>query len=314
MNSHHERGESYLEIIENMYLNRTRIGIATSAADTFKTNCDEIFRDNSSLNSKFNKTCCILLGYLKLSSTTGISSGTNNYCEYANYWLNEQVRNEKDEYHNYISTFFNTLSNSQNTIINNSTCKNEIYDLSDEVFNKIQILYTFYEEYNDFKLIKMTNPNSSCNHAEKCARTYMSKIGNCSTQEDKFCTILRKFKNNLMNELITSAMCAEQQNLLYTVDTSIAEYSLYSQGGPRRVLTYSVSTIGPMAGAFLLLLLLYKATPFGSWLSPRMKNIKKNLNIVDNAGIESLFNYSGTPESNFTKENYNVSYNLVGSE
>ncbi|SBT58863.1 unspecified product [Plasmodium ovale wallikeri] len=68
-----------------------------------------------------------------------------------------------------------------------------------------------------------------------------------------------------------------------------------------------------MMGVSLLSLFLYKITPLCSWLCPRIGNLKKTLNIVDNEENESLFHYSESIESNYTNGDYNIAYHFVGN-
>ncbi|SBT52394.1 unspecified product [Plasmodium ovale wallikeri] len=68
-----------------------------------------------------------------------------------------------------------------------------------------------------------------------------------------------------------------------------------------------------MMGVSLLSLFLYKITPLCSWLCPRIENLGKTLNVVDNDKNESLFNYTEPTEYNYTCENYNIAYHFVGN-
>ncbi|SBT73069.1 Plasmodium vivax Vir protein, putative [Plasmodium ovale] len=68
-----------------------------------------------------------------------------------------------------------------------------------------------------------------------------------------------------------------------------------------------------MMGVSLISLFLYKITPLCSWLNPRIGNLGKTLNIVDNDKNESLFNYTEPTEYNYTSENYNIAYHFVGN-
>ncbi|SBT54988.1 PIR Superfamily Protein [Plasmodium ovale wallikeri] len=77
--------------------------------------------------------------------------------------------------------------------------------------------------------------------------------------------------------------------------------------------TISVSSFGTMMEVSLLSLFLYKITPLCSWLNPRIGNLGKTLNIVDNDKNESLFNYTEPTEYNYTSENYNIAYHFVGN-
>ncbi|SBT56957.1 hypothetical protein POVWA1_079280 [Plasmodium ovale wallikeri] len=80
--------------------------------------------------------------------------------------------------------------------------------------------------------------------------------------------------------------------------------------------TISASSFGTAMGGSLLSLFLYMVnmsyTAF-SWLSPRIRNLGKTLNVVDNDTNVSLFQYSESTESNYTNGDYNIAYHFVGN-
>ncbi|SBT57538.1 PIR Superfamily Protein [Plasmodium ovale wallikeri] len=141
---------------------------------------------------------------------------------------------------------------------------------------------------------------------------YEENIVNCSIFEDEFCKKLKAIRGILMNHLVSFRMCANDQEIILSVNKKMDESTSKNQREESaQAITISVSSCGIMMGVSLLSLFLYKVTPIGSWLSPRIGNLKKTLNIGDNEENESLFQYSESAESNYTNGDYNIAYNFV---
>ncbi|SBT56977.1 PIR Superfamily Protein [Plasmodium ovale wallikeri] len=316
MDGQGEKKEITYDTVDKFYLNNinTNMSIAEYAAlspiHDIKSKCESILTNNNS-NHNFNILCLTLLSYFKLSTNPGSSKNPDNYCGYANYWLNNKVRKNNGELEEYASNFFEVFSSSAYIDFVGSECKKYIYNLGEDKFKKMNILFTYYNDYNKFLMNKMSKPDLSCTYAQNCATIYKDNIMKCSTLEDEFCTKLRDFKDTLMEQLKSLRICAAQQELILSIDRTMAESSSQKQSEESTpASTISASTFGTTMGVPLILLLLYKFTPFGSWLSPQIGNIKNRFNIADNEQNESLFNYS---ELNSSNEQYNVPYNIIGN-
>ncbi|SBT84205.1 PIR protein [Plasmodium ovale] len=287
-------------------------GASESTNPEIKSACDSIFSNQQ--NSNFNSICKTLLSYFQLCKVTGSLSNPDGYCGYASYWLNGKVRKEKDESDSDASMFFNVLNDSLTWDTDRSKCKNYMYNIGDDVYKKMNILFTYYSNYNNFLIYKNINPDVSCTHAQKCAKIYEENIVNCSTFEDEFCKELKEFRDILMNQLLSPSICAEEQYIIRSIDKKMAESTSQNEREESsQATTISASSFGTMMGVSLLSLFLYKVTPLGSWLSPRIGNLKKTLNIGDNEENESLFHYSESNESNITNGDYNIAYHFVGN-
>ncbi|SBS92398.1 PIR Superfamily Protein [Plasmodium ovale curtisi] len=304
------------DMVNKFFLNNTNMAMAEMAARTptqqIKSVCDSIFSNQQ--NSNFNSICKTLLSYFQLCKVTRSLSNPDSSCGYANYWLNSKVRTENGESYTATPMFFDILNNSLTWDTDSSICKNYIYNIGDEVYKKMNILFTYYSNYNNFLIYKNTNPDVSCTHAQKCAKIYEENIVNCSTFEDEFCKELKAFRDILMNQLLSPIICADQQDIILSIDKKMDESTSQNQREESsQATTISASSFGTMMGVSLLSLFLYKVTPLGSWLSPRIGNLKKTLNIVDNEENESLFHYSESTASNSTNEDYNIAYHFVGN-
>ncbi|SBT84685.1 PIR protein [Plasmodium ovale] len=302
-----------------LYLNSTNMGMAENFTQKtpnqqFKSTCDSILTNHHNSNVNFNSICITLLSYFQLCKITKSSSNPDSYCGYANYWLNGKMRNENGKSDTDTSIFFEIFNGSLNKDSGSSECKKYIYNLGDETFKKMNKLFTYYNHYSNFLLNKYTKANLSCTHAEKCATIYKENIISCSAFEDEFCKKLKAFRDILMKQLLSPSMCADQQDIILSIDKKMTESTSQNQREESsQATTISASSLGTMMGVSLLSLFLYKVTPLGSWLSPRIGNLKKTLNIVDNEGNESLFHYSESTESNITNGDYNIAYHFVGN-
>ncbi|SBT01583.1 PIR Superfamily Protein [Plasmodium ovale curtisi] len=306
------------DMVNKFFLNNTNTNMAMAEmaaqkpTPKIKSACDSIFSNQQ--NSNFNSICKTLLSYFQLCKVTGSLSNPDGYCGYASYWLNGKVRKEKGESDSDTSMFFNVLNNSLTWDTDSSICKNYIYNIGDEVYKKMNILFTYYSDYNNFLIYKNTNPDVSCTHAQKCAKIYEENIVNCSIFEDEFCKKLKEFRDILMNQLISPSICAEQQDIIRSIDKTIPESSSQNhREESSQATTISASSFGTMMGVSLLSLFLYKVTPLGSWLSSRIGNLKKTLNMGDNEENVSLFQYSESTQSNYTNGDYNIAYHFVGN-
>ncbi|SBS95091.1 PIR protein [Plasmodium ovale] len=314
-----ERKTITYDMVDMLYLNSTNMGMAETFTQKtpnpqFASTCDSIFTNRHNSNSIHKDICKTLLAYFHLSKISGGSNDPNSYCRYSNYWLNKKVRKENGTLEEYASSFFNIFASSTNGNFTSSECKNYVYDLGDDTFKKMKILFTYHEHYSNFILKKQKEPDLSCVSAQECAKIYKENIFNCSSFEDKYCAKLKGFRDKLMRDLKSLKMCSDTQDIISSIDKTITESSSQNQREESsQATTISASSLGTMMGVSLLSLFLYKVTPLGSWLSSRIGNFKKTLNIGDNEENESLFQYSESTESNYTNGDYNIAYHFVGN-
>ncbi|SBT72964.1 hypothetical protein POWCR01_000068800 [Plasmodium ovale] len=86
-----------------------------------------------------------------------------------------------------------------------------------------------------------------------------------------------------MNNLVSLRMCADEQDIILSIDKKMAKTSSQNPGEKSsQATTISASSFGTAMGVSMLSLFLYKVTHLGFWLNPRRENLKKTLNIVDN--------------------------------
>ncbi|SBT52862.1 hypothetical protein POVWA2_063770 [Plasmodium ovale wallikeri] len=87
----------------------------------------------------------------------------------------------------------------------------------------------------------------------------------CSDFEDEFCKKLKAFRDILMNQLLSRSMCADQQDIIFSIDKKMAESTSQNQREEfSQATTISAASFGTVTGISLHSLFLYKVTPPGS--------------------------------------------------
>ncbi|SBT55788.1 PIR Superfamily Protein [Plasmodium ovale wallikeri] len=215
--------------------------------------------------------------------------------------------NEKKDENNY--KFFNSLTSSTNTHITKSICKKYIYDLGNDTLTQIKTLYHFYKQYGNSKLNEKSIPDVFCRYTENCANIYKEHIENYPTDQDALCTKLQIFKSELMHRLKTSNIFSAQKEIITIDEQSKSQFLLLDQGEVSTpLITFSTFASGTVFGISLLLFIFYKVTPYGFWISPKIRKIKKQTNIVDEEENESLYHYSISSQNNSINKGYNIPY------
>ncbi|SBS90333.1 PIR protein [Plasmodium ovale] len=305
-----ERKEINYENVDKLYQNRFNMSIAISKKNDYKGKCDPIFVAHANLSDTFHEICQTLLACMKLSEMSSIVTDPYNYCNHVNYWLNKKLREADGIYNTHDSNIFSILTSSFDEV-SSGICKNHIYDLGDTVFKEINKLYTFYKQYKEILLKKNSDNDGSCAHAVQCANIYKENIVNCVNDKDKFCSELKKLKNQLLRELEPLGMCRNARSIISSIEEHMTKSSMQGQNGGSTLITTSISVLGTIIGTFFLLLFLYKVNPFSSALSPLIRKIKKNSDIINEEDNHSLGHYSYFTESNSITRGYNVPYQLA---
>ncbi|SBT53979.1 PIR Superfamily Protein [Plasmodium ovale wallikeri] len=230
-----ERKTITYDMVDMLYLNSTNMGIAEAFTQKtpnpqFKPTCDSLFTNHHNSNLNFNSICITLLSYFQLCKVTRSSSNPDSYCGYANYWLNGKLRKENGKSDKDTSIFFEIFSGSSNKDSGSSECKRYIYNLGDETYKKMNILFTYYNHYSNFLFHRYTKSDLSCTYAKECAKIYKENILNCSNFEDEFCAKLKGFRDKLMQYLESLKICSDTQGIISSIDKTIAESSPQNPG------------------------------------------------------------------------------------
>ncbi|SBT58431.1 PIR Superfamily Protein [Plasmodium ovale wallikeri] len=263
----------------------------------------------------FTDLCIKINKYLKHFSD--LKENIHEHCEYLNYYLNGKYKNNKD-----VLLYKNALDPNDpwnifdDTISNVSKYKSKIYNLEEDVFDKIDTLYKLIEQYIFF-ITRTKQPDMRdhfCKYAEGFANLYNTAIDECYNEYDnKYCRELKEYRNKYITQEKFIKTCKNVQSLKPSPESNSSEVSA-NTGDLSTVVndSYSASDIGVLVGKILggclASLLVYKFTPLKSLLPFRKQKKKTDW---DNIDYEAHGYYSPNYEHEQTFEDtgqYNVQY------
>ncbi|SBT73396.1 PIR protein [Plasmodium ovale] len=260
--------------------------------------CDD-FSNQHIKSSEYDspKVCAISVKFLSHLKEKNDSSYEEEGCKYLFYWLYVKALESKQTIENTLDLYkeLNQIFNEHNDGYNKfDKFINQMNKNTCEHFQKI---ISLYEVFNIFENQQMTHvAEKKC--TSNCFELFTSYVNECREIYDyNFCNELNDFReyHNYFIQKILS--CQGEQYMLPSVNifdtVSIILIPL--------VLILVTSIILP---------LLYKFTPVGTWIRHRIGKKKK---IRDNINEETqlLSNTYEIGEYNFENRNYNIAYNSL---
>ncbi|CAI7717616.1 PIR protein [Plasmodium vivax] len=130
---------------------------------------------------------------------------TNRACKYINFWLNKKVKDFNfyeyhsnfENYKEFVKTFYTVVKGDYNSY---KYCTDNIDILNNDEYNKMNMLYTLYNEYDELKKIHelVYEDRKTCkiiqnitNVANDVARSYKN--------DDEFINVLRDLRDKIKN-------------------------------------------------------------------------------------------------------------------
>ncbi|SBT58717.1 PIR Superfamily Protein [Plasmodium ovale wallikeri] len=247
-----------------------------------------------------------------------------------------------------ISEFIVKLLKSRTEDLKTDTCSiNQTLGVED-YFNKTKMLYDYALDYSTIKL-KLQNPNSQCSqqyndYIHKHSENYKTIKGECTNGSEKlYCKLLEKLKKKSDEEifpllrpcklkLTTSSyedkeIQDEEDGQFHGRVESYGNYQAekYSRSesvmigqtslDPLKEQTSTHSNSLPMAIAFpffgisFILFILYKFTPFGTWLNATFLKKKNIRHYLEEEDIDNLIEQTSNPPNISTQnDEHSVSY------
>ncbi|SBT84823.1 PIR protein [Plasmodium ovale] len=250
--------------------------------------------------------------------------------DYMNFWLNyEFKRNNHSKVP--ITDFYNSWKKNVNNSLNNKNIlKDKMRDIKEPHLKNMETLRNLNRSYNNMRSIIYsleTRENTCSNYTDKCFSDYEEAIKSCS-EKNNYCEVLVKFKTKLEN-LIGSS---QPHNCKLKGSLSLPSYMKPlvskevnqedSRDSPQDQLvseedtisTHFSNTLAPIfsiCSVFLVLLILYKRTPFGSIIHQRILKQKKNMTDFEHNEEESLFKNDKGKKINEDNNQFNIQYHLL---
>ncbi|SBT58183.1 PIR Superfamily Protein [Plasmodium ovale wallikeri] len=281
----------------------------------FHTFCHKFTRNFSNLVGKWNK-----------------HKYNNDSCEYLNYWTYNQLINnnfnvdENDLSKSQVIKDIKTLWNIYSDFY--PSCKLKNYKMNTSHFKYMKELHDYSQNYLSIKE-KRCLSNKSC---KTCYCTYINGVVSvysavqeeCQLSEDReLCTFFRtmeqeKNPTNLLQEMkcneegvddflpISQRLPGGPHGGTYMDGEGDEESSL--EGSPSRAgLNAGLSILGISLISFFLM---YKFTPFQSWLHTVIRRLNRNKYFADNEETDEMLPYSlETENADLQNTKLNISYN-----
>ncbi|SBT57025.1 PIR Superfamily Protein [Plasmodium ovale wallikeri] len=279
------------------------------------------------------ETICAKFKYLNflLFGNTMEETNLNYHSEYMNFWLNYKLKSISNS-NVCAQDFYQELKTHDLTF--NSEDKIKIKNINDDNLKLMTKIYDLYSSYNEINQIINADSDdfTQCSrYSKECVQKYDDAIKIC--QRDKvtnFCKALNVFKekyDQLKNDYNFVDGCKIEELKPHPSDKNLLMVSaVKGSGSEDSVVPSSISedqgstagfgvvtgTISTILGILPISLILYKTTPFGSWISNRYFK-KKNIHeiIEDEENYESLLSTSGSHDITSAHAGYKLSYNSL---
>ncbi|SBT73136.1 PIR protein [Plasmodium ovale] len=260
-------GEDYYSYVSlfSEYLSNLEKSITGSVDDdTYTTQCHNVHSSKFANSDQFLTSCNKVAKYLAFLHSKRSDIDIYQRCRHLNYLLNTE-----DEYCNIPSYNKSQLINAYKEIMGkaNHACSSYVAIINEVILRKIKNIYSMNEYLDKIKNKNTPCTDNCCSHAKECVRIYDGYIDACYTDStDDLCKALQIFKDDY-EEHMANIYCEEEIKILT----------------PPKERNSGVAVFIPF---FMILVIsifsfiLYKFTPFGSWLDieiQKKKKILKNL-------------------------------------
>ncbi|SBT52146.1 PIR Superfamily Protein [Plasmodium ovale wallikeri] len=278
--------------------------------------CDSFSNDDCSLENPSGKEICkkILYMYEFLDkvqrSWKSPSTITNEDLNFLNYWLNVKLKDNTNA-SVCISKFNETINSEGNNLrfrgINLKKHLNVIDRGNLENMELLCELYRTKQKIFDIMIKEdcSNNVEKLCpEYTEKCHKRYIEGIDKCLDDYDDFYKALKKFKYyykyGIEKETDTSGYCYNSEYF------RLPEYDPVLERKQKKIMLIQNITTSLMV--LLIIPLLYKFTPFGSFLRGKIKMVKDVWVNQNKNGDELLSLSTDIEDNNSDNGEYNIGY------
>ncbi|SBT85161.1 PIR protein [Plasmodium ovale] len=213
-------------------------------------------------------------------------------CKFLNYFLNTDKH-------------FNTFSNHDKSQLFKAykylpqidgTCYSYIESIENEdVLKKLKKLYHLYDSLNHIEKFITSPEGDICNHAKQFASVYWNNEYNChADNSDGYCIQLKSIEQSFYQHM-KDKKCPEAENIL--------EFIVSHNRTTATVVSYIIILTIPF-----FLFVLYKFTPFGSWVNTE---ILKKREIWNNLSEETQLKNPRHEQLNIQNSKYSLNYHVV---
>ncbi|SBS92207.1 PIR Superfamily Protein [Plasmodium ovale curtisi] len=254
------KDEEYYQVVSFFTKFDNKFDIKTSSFHSeYNSFCNTIGSSHFNDKNAFISPCTYFAKYLKDLERTYQNDDRRNRCMYLNYCLNDVSNVAK--YHTYdYADLFSAYKDVSSKL---DVCKDQIEIIDPDVFEKVKVLYELYHNVHNIKKGEDTSTNIDCDKAKECFTYYREHLEVCNTNSNNaYCQELTKFKkvyDHIMEDIIS---CENVPQVLPPIKNDSFNAV---------VLTSFIL----ISATIFILFIIYKFTPFGSWIYLRIQRKKK---------------------------------------
>ncbi|SBT53884.1 PIR Superfamily Protein [Plasmodium ovale wallikeri] len=283
-----------------------------------KDSCDNLSTSMTFSNGLNGKDICQEFKFLyKLLSDNSVGEPTvkdifsDNDCNFLNYWLNGKLSDHVTYDAINVKEFYEKIKHKDADFFSKHCNQdNYFYNISPEIFENMKILYELYHTKQKILGIMLKEDSSDngemlcAQYTKECHEKYIEGMDKCLNDYDDFYKALKEFKHEYKYGI--EEVTDESGHCSISDHFRLPEYdSVLERKQKKIMLIQNITT--PITMLFIIPLL-YKFTPFGSFLRGKIKMVKDKWVSQDKNAEELLSLSTYIEDNNSDIEEYNISY------
>ncbi|SBT53659.1 PIR Superfamily Protein [Plasmodium ovale wallikeri] len=270
--------------------------IGDASEDTsYQSKCDDMQRSLFKSDSVSKERCQNILKYVNYISKQQSDEEKKKLCAHLNYLLNCDASSDtipNDYKPNIINAYLRLFSSY------NNVCYLSIDFIEADELKKLKDMHNMHKLLKNIKSKVTSCTGDCCSNAKQCAETYESYIHNCYIgSTDHFCVELAKIKAAYEENMKTAIKtCTDAREMLTP--------PMQNNSGVSILIPCTILLVIPC-----FLFILYKFTPFSSWIIPQIQKIKRIINNTDEQNENLILDNFDLMQYPQEKGPYNIAYN-----
>ncbi|SBT58580.1 PIR Superfamily Protein [Plasmodium ovale wallikeri] len=285
--------------------------------------------------SGIEKVCWEVASYLSyIGNKLSDDNKVKTYCSYVKYLLYDEIIKNKEITNHY--EILITFNIPWNTIISNGdfnkkeNCRPEFPNIPIHYDEKWKKMFDYCINYDPIQR-KLSSENSCaksyCQYIDENKGLYTEFKELCANHDEYYCpSFFQECEKNIPNNILVLPACEEYNKSLLPKQGAIEEATGQASGDTLRTSNEdhpsssdhmktspslhsntTMLTIFPTLSVLVTSLLMYKVTPFGSWLRPHLQKMTKLNNSSVKESIQSSYETEYI-DINSNEGSYNIAY------
>ncbi|SCP03075.1 PIR protein [Plasmodium malariae] len=224
-------------------------------------------------------------------------------CKYLKYRINSDNKyNKNPEWFQKYNEFSSQLGN---------ICDEKFEEIQSNILNKLTELYSYYEDFNEYKGKDKDTSGNICNKIKNLYRLYNDNYKECQgNNESLFCKELNNFKKAYDDKMDKLSPCNDLPQTLPQIEQTSTQILPPTEVDYVFVPILTTSIVLLMS---FTIFFLYKFSPLKSWIYTRLQRKKFiELNKFQEESSESLQNLNEEVNRSYEKSYHNITYQPQG--